>query len=166
MKQYELLYILPGTLVEDELSPTIEKVKEIIVAEGGSIVSVEERGKNRLTYPMKHIRYGYFFLIIFEVEVDAVALIQKKLTMTKDFLRVLINTHDPEKNKKYSEAMVALERRSAQYGNKGRESEAPVVEKKKVEKKLKKEEKKEKKVDMEEINEKLDALLQSDLEKV
>ena len=171
MNHYELLIVLPGTLAEDELAAPLEKAKEIITAEGGDNIRFEDKGKNRLTYPMKHIRYGYFFLGFFEAEPAAIAEIQKKLGMTKIFLRTLINAHNPEKKQMYDEAMQAFEKRKARFAGKGNEPEEkkkPVKEGKKQEEKTeKKEEKKEeKKVDMNEINEKLDALLESDLEKV
>lgn len=172
MNHYELLCVLPGTLAEDELAAPLEKAKDIITAEGGENLRFEEKGKNRLTYPMKHIRYGYFFLVFFEAEPSAVAEIQKKLGMTKAFLRTLLNAHDPEKKKMYSEAMETFEKRKAHFaGKKSDSAEKKTLPKEKKKEdapnKQKKEEKQgEKKVDMNEINEKLDALLQSDLEKV
>lgn len=167
MNHYELLCILPGTLAEGEVAPALEKAKDSIAAEGGVNITVEEKGKNRLTYPMEHIRYGYFFLILFEAEPSMIAALQKKLGMTKSFLRTLINAHDPEKQTRYAEALEAVERRSAQFANKGKQEIAASVQKENTRTERKKEDdKEEKKVDMKEIDEKLDALLQSDLEKV
>jgi small subunit ribosomal protein S6 len=172
MKHYELLCVLPGTLTEDETSPVMESVKEVLTAEGAERIVIEDKGKNRLTYPIKHIRYGYFQTATFEAEPEAVASIQKKLGITEHLLRALINAYNPNVRKKHTEAIEQLERRKAfdmtkQNENEDQKTETKEVKSEKTEEvPVSEEEVKEKKVDMKEINEKLDALLQGDLEKV
>ncbi len=99
MQNYELLLILPGTLSEDEVDPLVEKVSKTIEDAGGTNVSVEKIEKRRLAYPIKHIRYGYFNLAYFEAEPEVSVIIQKKLLLISELLRVLIQKHDPEKQK-------------------------------------------------------------------
>ncbi|PIR03236.1 MAG: 30S ribosomal protein S6 [Candidatus Magasanikbacteria bacterium CG11_big_fil_rev_8_21_14_0_20_43_7] len=95
MKQYELLVVLPGTQAEAEVSQIIGSVKEIVEKNGGEHIVTHDRGKSRLAYPIRHIRYGYFHLIRFTAEGDTIPRIQKELALMPEFLRTLITSFDP-----------------------------------------------------------------------
>ena len=96
MKHYEVLCILPGTLSEDELVPHVEKITEIIAGAGGTELSLEPQGKSRLAYPIKHIRYGYFYLGYFQAEPDQIGPMQEKMRLTPELLRAVMQTYDPQ----------------------------------------------------------------------
>lgn len=94
MQQYELLFILPGTLAESEVQPVVDAVAAVITDRGGKVVRMDDMGKSRLAYPMKHIRYGYFRLCQFEAGYEQVPLIQQKLRLINELLRSLIVKRD------------------------------------------------------------------------
>ncbi len=95
MKQYELLVVLPGTVEESEVPTTIGSVKAIVEKHGGENIVMQDRGKSRLAYPIRHIRYGYFHLIRFNADGDATAKMQKELSMLRELLRALITAYNP-----------------------------------------------------------------------
>lgn len=97
MTNYELLFILPGTLSEDETAPFVGKVKEILESNGANKLTVDDLGKSRLAYPIKHIRYGYFYLAHFQAEKTDVIKIQDKLRLVRELLRALVSKYDPNK---------------------------------------------------------------------
>lgn len=170
MQHYELLSVLPGTLSEQEVGPAVEQVQTLITANGGSNVVVRDMGKSRLAYPMKHIRYGYFHLFLFEAEPDKVPDIKEKLRLSGGLLRILINIYNPAKreNKGFNIEQAQLERAQGYRGGtertESRETmpereevpapKAPVQEKPKEERG---------KVDMEELDKKLDEILDTTL---
>lgn len=90
MQHYELLFILPGTLGEDEIGPIVSKVKELVDKAGSKDVKIQDLGKSRIAYPMRHIRYGYFQLCQFETEPENVSEIKNKLRLMPDLLRAMI----------------------------------------------------------------------------
>ncbi len=90
MQQYELLFVLPGTLAEGEVTPVVDAVKAAISEKGGTVKSMDDMGKSRLAYPMKHIRYGYFRLCRFDAEQAAMPAIEQKLRLNNDILRILL----------------------------------------------------------------------------
>ena len=96
MKQYELLVVLPGTVEESDVSALIGSVKDVVEKHGGENIAMQDRGKSRLAYPIRHIRYGYFHLIRFNGEGDAVPKIQKELSMMGELLRSLITSYNPK----------------------------------------------------------------------
>ncbi|MBI5222502.1 MAG: 30S ribosomal protein S6 [Candidatus Magasanikbacteria bacterium] len=181
MQNYELLFILPGTMGEDETAPVIEKVKQLVANNGGADLALEPLEKKRLAYPMKHIRYGYFYLAFFRAEPSATAKIQTELRLMPELLRSLVGKFNPEKQKQrriefgqvlasgaeISRPSVGIEAVSMGVG-----AEQPVVtvaqpvkevvledamEEKATMKKIKKP------VDLDEIDKKLDEILDLDL---
>jgi small subunit ribosomal protein S6 len=156
---YELIYILPGTLAETEVQTVTEKLKGMMTEMGASDMVVTEIGKNRLAYPMNHIRYGYFFITRFAAEQSAVEGIKEKLRLSGEVLRMMITVYDP---KNPTEPKINYPTQTATAGKDltmPELADAPVAihareEKKAVEKPV---------VSMEEIGEKLDEILDKDI---
>lgn len=162
MKHYEILFILPGTLTEDEVGPVVDKVKAAVSDAGATDVSAEDMGKNRLAYPIQHIRYGYFHLCHFQAEPDKIAQVQKKLDLLGELLRVLIKEYDPEKQKK---GKINYFVESDYASGTTRPKEARIETKKEAleEKKKPAVPEERKKVSLEEIDKKLDEILGDDI---
>lgn len=99
MQNYELLFILPGTMSDDEVAPVIEKVKSVVINNSGTNWELEPMEKRRLAYPMKHIRYGYFYLAFFQAGPEAVVKTRAELRLLPELLRSLVSKFDPEKQK-------------------------------------------------------------------
>lgn len=95
MKNYELLAVLPGTLTETEAHEIAGQLKDAIEKNGGSALAMEYNGKSRLSYPMRHIRYGYFFLFTFEATEEKVRVIQEKIRLVNQVLRLLCKIYNP-----------------------------------------------------------------------
>ncbi|HYE59921.1 MAG TPA: 30S ribosomal protein S6 [Candidatus Kapabacteria bacterium] len=171
MQQYELLCILPGTLAETDVPPVVDAIAAVITTNNGKILSMDDMGKSRLAYPMKHIRYGYFRVCRFEAEPKDLPEMQKKLRLMHQLLRALITKVDlraPEmKTIQFASTVI---RDSAEEGMPMAKSEertlspvagikeedvvAPVAEKKE-----------EKKNTLEDIDKRLDEILEEDLAK-
>lgn len=96
MKKYELLFVLPGTLSENEVAPAAEKIKAVVEKSGSKNVKMQDLGKSRIAYPIKHIRYGYFQLCQFEAEPKDVSEINNTLRLMSDLLRFVINVKNKE----------------------------------------------------------------------
>lgn len=97
MQNYELLFVLPGTLSDEETAPTVEKVKGIIEKNSGIDYFLEAMDKKRLAYPINHIRYGYFYLAFFKAEPKDAVQTQKELKVMPELLRALLQKYDPKK---------------------------------------------------------------------
>lgn len=89
--KYELLLVLPGTLDDKEVEAQLGEILNLVKEFGTDVVSTA-MGKNRLAYPIKQIRYGYFYTVLFEAEKQKVRALQAKLSITRNILRAMI-TH-------------------------------------------------------------------------
>ena len=93
MKKYELMLVLPGTLDENEAKKRSEEVFAMIKEQDGE-AEIKPMGKTRLAYPIKQIRYGYFFAVVFSVQIDVLKAIKEKLTIANDLLRAMITEYN------------------------------------------------------------------------
>lgn len=90
MQKYELLLILPGTLDDKEVEARSQEIVTL-VGEHGSDVALQSMGKNRLAYPIKQIRYGYYFAITFIADTKQVKVLEGKLGLMRDVLRAMVS---------------------------------------------------------------------------
>ncbi len=93
MKKYELLLVLPGTLDEKEAEVKSGEILNLVKAVS-SDAELNVLGKNRLAYPVKQIRYGYFYTIIFSAEAADLKIVQGKIGLMRDILRGIISLHN------------------------------------------------------------------------
>tara|TARA_Y100001970_G_scaffold286408_1_gene408508 strand:+ start:519 stop:1073 length:555 start_codon:yes stop_codon:yes gene_type:complete len=180
---YELFCILPGTLTEEESNAKIQSILDIMKENGAEDIKTKEGGKSRLAYPMKHIRYGYFYTILFSSETTQVATIKEKLRLVTDILRTMLHVYNEEEHNKKEAKIQQMKQRSEKFSQKKAEKEDTVKpEKKNVVKEEVKQEKTEKapetkkevstpeedvapqeEKDIEDINKKLDEILEKDI---
>lgn len=154
MKKYELLLVLPGTLDEKEVGKLVQEIKESVGANSQD-VELSNLGKVRLSYPIKQIRYGYYYTLVFNAEPNAVKIISEKLRMRADVLRSMISHFNTNivaaKKIAYSTNEVGV----TTMVKKGEREEPVKIEKQPVAALAAK-------VDMEAINEKLNEILDNE----
>jgi small subunit ribosomal protein S6 len=149
MLKYELLLILPGTLDDTQVSDRSEEIAKI-VKEVGSDVELHTMGKNRLAYPIKQIRYGYFSTITFSAEAKDVRILEEKLRLHREVLRFLISHFNTNLTAQQKIAYTTDASGITRMVEKAEEA-VPVAEKKAE------------KINIEEINKKLDDLMGGDV---
>lgn len=96
MKKYEMLCLLPGTLAEGEVAPIVAQIQEQLTTHGGEDVKTVDLGKSRLAYPVKHIRYGYFEFFTFNILPEKVQTLEKGVRLLGNILRVTIQVNNPK----------------------------------------------------------------------
>ncbi len=160
MKKYELLLVLPGTLDEQEAQNRSNEILSF-VKENSEQAEISAMGKMRLAYPIKQIRYGYFYTIVFNAEVEGLKALQTKLGLMRDLLRAMFTefnvAYNPAQKATYGAPSVDF----ALAEEPTRSEHAPMAKMEKTmatENQIEKTEKEEK-VDMEAIDKKLDEIL-------
>ncbi|MBN2280127.1 MAG: 30S ribosomal protein S6 [Candidatus Marinimicrobia bacterium] len=71
MRYYENLFIINPHLEGPALETLMGKIKSEMSDAGANLLKVEELGKKRLAYQIKHQKYGSYVLLIFESEQSA-----------------------------------------------------------------------------------------------
>lgn len=90
MHEYELMYILHPRLTAEETTAAIERVSERIQSGGGEVIDVDNWGKRRLAYPIKHHFEGTYVLTTLRLPPDGTARLESALRISEDVIRHLL----------------------------------------------------------------------------
>lgn len=94
MNKYELAVIVSAKIEDDERAATIEKVKEYITRNGGTITNVDEWGKKRLAYEVQKMKEAFYYFIQFEADSKVPAEIEGRIRLMENVIRYLCVRQD------------------------------------------------------------------------
>ncbi len=151
INHYELLYLVPATYTEDELAPVKEKIKKIIEKFKGEITLEDSLGKKKLSYPIKKNHQGYYLLYEFDLPGEELKGLNQNLKLTNEILRHII----VKKKLKTPSLLKATKDKL--------EAEEKVSEEKKETAREKKIQNDKEKVKLEDLDKKLDQILDGDI---
>lgn len=92
--RYELLYIIPATVVETEVGGVETKISTLITKYGATVELTKRLGKLHLAYQIEKQRYGYYVAVVFTAEKASVAKIEESLRISNDILRHMITASE------------------------------------------------------------------------
>ena len=93
MNRYELTYIIDTALEETARKELIEKVSNLIAANGGEVEKVDETwGKRRLAYAINYKTEGWYVLVTFKAPADLPRELERNLEIYDSVLRYLVVT--------------------------------------------------------------------------
>ncbi len=91
MNKYEMCVVLNQKLEDEQRNAEIEKIKGYIVRFGGTVIEpIEEWGKKKLAYPIKHMTEGYYYFIPFEGNSDTPNEVESFVRIMENVIRFLI----------------------------------------------------------------------------
>ena len=89
-RSYELTFIVKPDVDAANFAALLEKIKEIITAEGGSITRLDQWGMRRLMYPIRKYREGQYVFVLAELEALSIGRIENRLRLIEDIIRYLL----------------------------------------------------------------------------
>ena len=118
INSYETVIVVSAKSGEELNISLIEKFKNLI-AENGTVESVDEWGKRRFAYPIQKQTEGYYTLINFKSAADFTAELDRRYKITDGILRTIIIKKDPRflnsnKSKKVAAKTIDVEAVAAQ----------------------------------------------------
>jgi small subunit ribosomal protein S6 len=72
MNHYETVFILTPVLSDDQVKEAVKKFRDLITAKGGEVIWEEDWGLKKLAYPIQHKKTGFYHLIEFKLDPEAV----------------------------------------------------------------------------------------------
>jgi len=155
VQRYELVYLISNKFSENELEPITSSVLKLIKDNGGKVILEENWGKKKLAYPIKKFFNAYYYLVEFDLEAEQLEKIDRYLRLADEILRHLIvrktvKTEDEiEQEKKIAEKIAKRQEKEVREEKNAKEQgNTPAVKKKEEER-----------ASMEELEEKLDKIL-------
>ena len=91
---YETVIVTTAKLGEEGNTALVERFKALI-AEHGTVQSVDDWGKRRFAYPIAKQTEGYYTLINFESNPEFTAELDRRYQITDGILRTIIIKRDP-----------------------------------------------------------------------
>ena len=101
---YELMYIINPVLNEDQTKDIVQRVTQYLSDNGAAVENVEERGSQRLAYPIEKKRNGYYVVVNFRMSTAVVAgltKIERALIINDDIMRHLVLRYDAKMERHY-----------------------------------------------------------------
>ena len=170
LQRYELMYIIPTVFDEDKIKEIIKDTSSQIKSAGGVIVKEEDLGHKKLAYRINQQHTGHYVLLEFDLARDKFAAIEKKLRLSDEILRFLITKITPKteedlaKEKEVAKRIEDKEKEKIvkeiedikEKDKEGEEKPAPEI-------KLPEDKKEDKRVSLEDLDKKLDEILDDDV---
>ncbi len=88
-KIYETTFIINAALDDAQIDAVIEKVKEVIVKNGGDVRSLEKWGRKRLAYTVDKKNNGFYAFFEFKGPGDVIAKIDRHYQLDEQIIRYL-----------------------------------------------------------------------------
>ena len=98
INSYEALYIINAQLSEEEIKGLVDKFSAL-VADNGTVDTVDEWGKRRLAYPINDMEEGYYVLLTFKSESEFPAELERVMGITDGILRYMVIRLEEKKAK-------------------------------------------------------------------
>jgi len=89
-RQYEVTFILPPALAEDEITSLQDMVQGWITDQKGEIQKLSHWGRRRLAYPVQNYKEGYYILLQILADPAAMNDLDRRMRLDTTIMRHLI----------------------------------------------------------------------------
>jgi small subunit ribosomal protein S6 len=93
LSQYEVAILYDPDL-EVDLSKAEDRVKKVFTDNGGEVKSIDNWGKRKLAYPIKHNEHAIYVFYTVELPAEALSKVDASLNITDEVIRFLITRPD------------------------------------------------------------------------
>lgn len=89
-RDYEMVFIVSPEATEEKFGTTVDNISRFITDRGGVVSGMEQWGKKRLAYPIRHFTEGNYVLARFKMEPPVGKELEANLRISEDILRHLL----------------------------------------------------------------------------
>jgi small subunit ribosomal protein S6 len=96
LRNYETVFILTPVLSDTQMKETVEKFKQILLAQSTEMVNEENWGLKKLAYPIQNKNSGFYQLFEFKAAPTAIAVLETEFKRDEKVLRFLTTALDKD----------------------------------------------------------------------
>ena len=96
MRDYEIMYIIRPNIEEEAQKSLIERFNAVLTDNGATIDKVDEKGSRRLAYEIDNHRDGYYVVINFKGDQQAVNEFDRQAKFSDDIIRHIVIRNDEQ----------------------------------------------------------------------
>ena len=89
MNCYETLFVTQPTLTDEETKAQNQKILDVIAAQNGEILAVDDMGTRKLAYEVKKHKRGYYTVVYYKADGNAIAEIERNLRINENIIKFL-----------------------------------------------------------------------------
>ncbi|WP_294956746.1 30S ribosomal protein S6 [Sulfurovum sp.] len=119
MNCYETLFVVKPTLTEEETAAEIAKIKDVLAKVEAELLATDDMGMRRLAYPVQKNDRGYYTVLFYKANGDAIAEIERNLKINEEVIKFLTVKYVKNKEIAQFDKLVAAA---------GKKAEAPAPE--------------------------------------
>ena len=90
MRNYELTFIVPSDLSEDDLNGVVTQVQGWVEGSQGKVTNVDHWGRRKLAYNIAEYREGYYVVLALEMEPQSLIEFERNLKLSDKVMRYLL----------------------------------------------------------------------------
>lgn len=94
MTRYESVFIMTPVLSEDQAAETVKKFKDYLTGKGAKMIHEESWGLRKLAYPIQKKTTGFYHLLEFEVDGEALRPYETEFRRDERIIRFLTTKMD------------------------------------------------------------------------
>jgi small subunit ribosomal protein S6 len=94
MNRYEAVFIMTPVLSEDQAAETVEKLKGYLKEQGAKMIYEKSWGLRKLAYPIQKKTTGFYHLMEFEVDTEAIRPFETEFRRDERIIRFLTTRMD------------------------------------------------------------------------
>jgi small subunit ribosomal protein S6 len=99
LREYDVMLILPADADESVVGTAVDRITKAIEPSGGAVANIDRWGRRRFAYELNKQTEGYYVVIQIAAEPEAIAGMERSLTLADEVIRAKV-TLRPEKKKK------------------------------------------------------------------
>lgn len=89
LNSYELVLILRPDATDEQRNAVLERTKDIITGDQGVMLRIDEWGKKRFAYEIKHLLEGFYYVLYFDAAPKTLDEVTRVLRITDTVLRFM-----------------------------------------------------------------------------
>lgn len=95
-RKYEIMYIIRPDIEEEAQTALIERFNKVLTDNGAEIEKVDEKGKRRFAYEINNYRDGFYIVINFTSDSEAVNEFDRQAKFSDDIVRHIVIREDDQ----------------------------------------------------------------------
>ncbi len=112
MNCYETLFVVKPTLTEEEIAAQIAKVKEVLTKVEAELLATDDMGMRKLAYPVEKNERGYYTVLFYKANGEAIAEIERNLKINEEIIKFLTVKYSKNKEIAQFDKLVAAANKS------------------------------------------------------
>lgn len=90
MYDYEVALIIRPEVEEEGQEAIVERLSQILTADGGQVANVDRWGRRRLAYPIKKVSEGTYYFIQGQFSASVLPELDRNIRLSEDILRHMV----------------------------------------------------------------------------